>query len=254
MRFAASRTFGGRVRTIVSKSATITERPILFSAPMVRAILDGRKTQTRRVVKPQPLPSTRFVMGPFDGRDWTFGTRCVSEKNDPYNFFIEQETRCPYGTVGDRLWVRETWAPDVKAGNRQVCYAADGRWGSLQASGGIIFHGWTTDVTNKTRNDWAECNGRWVGRVYFQAWKPSIHMPRAASRITLEITGVRVERVQEISSADCIAEGLLPTMRNETPAKTRFRELWDSLNAKRGYGWDANPWVWVIEFKRIETR
>ena len=174
----------------------VKERPILFSGEMVRAILDGRKTQTRRVVKPQPPPLGGFV------------------KN-------------PYGQPGDRLWVRETWALDDK-----YYYRADGAVG---------------DRCGK--------------------WKPSIHMPRAASRITLEITGVRVERLQEITISDIYAEGAITDewleWRDDVsgvgmPAGSRienerdvWEKLWDSINGKT-YPWKSNPWVWVIEFKRIK--
>ena len=187
----------------------MTERPILFSGPMVRAILDGRKTQTRRVFIPPP---------PFD---WT----------DDISVELAAGSITPRHAVGDRLWVRETWGtwgsfdhmrPSQLTGREGIAYAAD------------------------QPGDPAE---HICGRV-----RPSIHMPKWAARIWLEVTGVRVERVQDISEADAVAEGVQCSSEdilypNELAA---FRPLWDSLNAKRGYGWDANPWVAVIEFRRID--
>ena len=154
------------------------EHPIIFSGEMVRAILAERKAQTRRVIKPQPK-------GPC---------------------FIGQG---PYGQLGDRLWVKETFA-----GKKDVVYKA----------------------TNKD-------NIRY-------SWKSSIFMPRWASRITLEITDVRVERLQDITLDDIHAEGSL--IADEQGAAGWYMDLWDFLNAKRGFGWETNPFVWVISFKRIE--
>lgn len=178
------------------------ERPILFSGDMVRAILAGTKTQTRRVIKPQPHDN------------W------------------ENERPCPYGVPGDRLWVRETWRDD----------SFDWEWG--------------TQTKYSYRADYADGKGG-------GAWRPSIHMPRGASRILLEITGVRAERLQIITESDMQAEGIVPVMVDSggmTPwgdgidvprYDWPFIDLWDNLNAKRGYGWDVNPWVWVIEFKPL---
>jgi hypothetical protein len=176
------------------------ERPILFSAPMVHAILAGQKTQTRRV---------RFVFG------------------------------CPYGQPGDRLWVRESWARDDEDG--QVMYRADiGR-----------------DVC---ADAWEQ--GRIEGVPRYK-WKPSIHMPRWASRILLEVTSVRVERLQDISESDALAEGVTPKWEpgcsgrlmdafggfSFRPAASAYAELWEQINGPGS--WDTNPWVWVIEFKRV---
>ena len=199
----------------------VRERPILFSGPMVRAILDGRKTQTRRVVKPQP--------------EWVPYPAHVCEPGEPVGFWAWQRTprnfhdsvhedfarHNPFGAVGDRLWVRETWAGLEIGDDVAVSYRAD-----------------VPEDAHK-----------------FDRWRSPIHMPRWASRITLEITDVRVERVQEISEADAIAEGVtayadahLSKGHDRTPVEV-FAYLWDSLNAKRGYGWDVNPWVWVISFR-----
>ena len=213
------------------------ERPILFSADMVRAILDGRKTQTRRVVRPQPeINEKGNLMGewlsrPLDGL-------LLPKLHDI-------AIHCPYGKTGDRLWVRETWGigsrPDPWGGYDGIEYRADEAW--LEDGDDLPCH----EV--KTPDD--VCLGD-----YRLGWKPSIHMPRWASRLTLEVTNVCVERLQEISTEDCIAEGMSTTLREHDACialRDDYRKLWDSLNAERGYGWGANPWVWVVEFKRIES-
>lgn len=189
------------------------ERPILMSTPMVQAVLDGRKTMTRRVVKKTPCTcgyppgSHNCRLGNIGENQWA----CASLG------FTGEFVRCPYGKVGDRLWVRESF----RQMQRGIDYKAD--------------HDYRIGFT----------------------WKPSIHMPRAASRINLEITGVRVERLQEITEEDANAEGFPDTFRRNGSyesadlGKWKFIELWDALNTKRGFGWDVNPWVWVIEFKKI---
>jgi hypothetical protein len=164
-------------------------RPILFSAEMVRAILEGKKTQTRRVVK------------------------------------YSRDVHCPYGEVGDRLWVRETWCmSDMEPFCGKVAFKAD---------------------------NWTECPSE-DGK-----WKPAIFMPRWASRITLEITEVRRERLQEMSSDDAIEEGALTlpytSHKMESPL-ARFRRLWDAINSKNGYSWDDNPYVWAIGFKSVKLK
>jgi hypothetical protein len=184
------------------------ERPILFSGPMVQAILDGRKTQTRRVVKPQPeyWEQTGGYHYPLDKKPYRGAPVGRVRSIDEY--------RCPYGQPGDRLWVRETW--HQYAGG-EVIYRADYGPESYQAGA--------------------------------KGWRPSIFMPRWASRITLEITGVRVERVQDISADDARAEGVSAP---DVLPRSKFATLWDSINAKRGYGWDMNPWCWCVEFKAVQ--
>jgi len=196
------------------------ERPILFSAPMARAILDGSKTQTRRIVKPQP----EQIDGPVI--EWCHPrSGCIAAET-----ISELVQFCPYGAPGDRLWVRETWRENAQAG---IDYRADtGSYGPADGS---------ADAES----------------VH---WRPSIFMPRAASRISLEITGVRVERVQDISEDDARAEGVAPYVWTENgragatmPATEVFAELWDKINGKRA-PWESNPWVWVVEFKRALAR
>jgi len=199
---------------------SMKERPILFNAPMVRALLAGTKTQTRRIVKPQPEMNGRWM-------EWRNGKGVlITEQNTAWHPFDKGFRRavseyphfCPYGQPGDRLWVRETFAlPDRRADNLPAwVYAAD--------------------YADRPQH----------------AWKPSIHMPRTASRITLEITGIRVERLQDISEADAIAEGCenslhLPGGRF---ARENYAHLWWTIHGDES--WEANPWVWVVEFKRLE--
>ncbi|MBZ0126401.1 MAG: hypothetical protein K8F32_08535 [Rhodocyclaceae bacterium] len=187
----------------------MTERPILFSAPMVRAILDGRKTQTRRIVKPQPT-ITALDDGRYDaawGGRFALGCSTPGECLSPWS---------PYGQPDDRLWVRETFS-EFDTLNGMVC------WYKAESDDPDYWH----NVT----------------------WRPSIHMPRRLSRITLEITGVRVERLQEISEADAEAEGCTADPCDGPTFYDDFASLWRRINGPDS--WAANPWVWVISFKRV---
>ncbi len=205
------------------------EQPILFSGPMVRAILEGRKTQTRRVAKIKPAYATDTIRP--DGKGWLVEhwPKCEREMQ---NFGRVDTVECPYGQRGDRLWVRETFAPHDTQALREkdvshIYYRADD--GAIHESDG--------------------------------PWKPSIFMPRWASRITLEITAVRAQRVQDIDYKDCEAEGLFHAARAVwscpgtdeifTEGYRGYKWLWDSINAERGFGWYKNPWVWAITFKRL---
>ena len=203
------------------------ERPILFSAPMVNAILEGRKTMTRRVVKTK-LNLLRTITND-EFRDASPYPLAADTGNLTHYFMIENGPigiPCPKGKPGDKLWVRESFVAfdeNTPENTGEVFYRADKDY------------------------DWI--------------WKPSIFMPRKYSRITLEITDVRVERLQKISGKDCIAEGI-PKRRklsDGTPlegdiwreAKDEFKALWESINGAGS--WEANPWVWVISFKRVEN-
>lgn len=204
------------------------ERPILFSATMVRALLAGTKTQTRRVWKmPRGCDWYSELGGEREG--W------FVDHGQPWWLHVS-ELRCPYGQPEDRLWVRETHAPQAD------CWGSWERWARGDGGIGPIIH-YAADSADKP---------------FIDRWRPSIHMPRWASRITLEITGIRVERLQDISEADAIAEGC--SLECMSPAgddsgsaiygPEGYRALWESINGAGS--WDANPWVWVVDFKRVE--
>lgn len=218
---------------------------------MIRALLDGTKTQTRRVVKfpkdvtPQNATAltyderiaglrTSFPNGPESALPLIAGPRYEGQRLlcNLINDVGLAHLVCPHGEPGDRLWVRETW-------------------GQIEWTTIIGRPGRRTETVYRADGDkphgWHERN----------VWKPSIHMPRRLSRLTLEITDVRVERVQEISYESMKGEGALPChIRGGERAvlqREYFAPLWDSLSAKRGYGWDVNPWVWVLTFRRVDA-
>jgi len=220
------------------------ERPILFSAPMVRELLDGSKTQTRRSVKPQP-PEHMNIVRNLGDVDWQF-------VNDAHMLADSASTwRCPYGQPGDRLWVRETWAHYQTVNHRR---RHDGAAFS-EVSDGLA--GYRADG-HETIEDFrqhikimSECDLENVV-INGNRWLPSIHMPRWASRITLEVTGVRVERLQEISENDAWAEGCEGFDDDVSGGKSGYQEyaeLWEQINSQGSC--NANHWVWVIEFKRV---
>ena len=211
------------------------ERPILFSTLMVQAILEGRKTMTRRIVKPQPDEDDNMVLGLYhptlvDSYGDIFpGTEKFGLSNEHYSI------PGPYGKPGDVLWIRETWRPRTHS----------------------FPTGYAYEYKATAKED---------GVPVDEPWKPSIFMPRQASRITLEITNVRVERLQDISDEDAVKEGIevihmaeptvpiykrydLKENKGTTNPFLSFQTLWKSINGKDS--WDANPWVWVIEFKKI---
>jgi len=212
------------------------EHPILFSGEMVRAILDGKKTQTRRVIKPQPEAWVTQV-----GYTLFTGEGEISFRGMTPNGLAEYCVPLKY-RKGDRLWVREAWFADPPY---------DGTWDQYAFSDGVVENFSVLPDRFKSQ-EFVLYKATWQGVDL--RWRSSIHMPRWASRITLEVVSVKVERVQEIGRSNCVKEGLHPTMRNdsEQDIRVRFRELWDRINAKRGYTWASNPWVWVIEFKRIK--
>ncbi len=187
----------------------------------VKAILEGKKSQTRRVIKPQPELT-------------------ICDELYKQNMAMMPDL-CPYGQVGDRLYVREGWCPSLRGtteheGFKRILVYREGR----------------------DEIDVPPQYNEWYDRVELSgySWRPSIHMPRWASRITLEITGIKVERIQDIPENDCYAEGV------EQPHKRYlgvgsatmllFQYLWDGINTKRGYGWDVNPWDWALTFKVVK--
>lgn len=220
-------------------SATVAvqtkERPILFSGPMVRAILEDRKTQTQRVVKPQPTVAL------YQGTVPTFCS--TGFPLDSRGYSREQLTRfCPYGKPGDRLWVRENFWERPYRTPKMMREGAD-TWPK------VIYD---ADEDAGTREQWKE----WEWKR-----KPSIFMFRHLSRITLAITNIRVERLQEISGKDAVAEGVGNRLMQEQFADSiiaqevaakEFAQGWNKINGKRkGCDWNSNPWVWIVEFKKL---
>lgn len=235
----------------------LKERPILFSGEMVNAILAGRKTQTRRVLKYQPID----VLPMEAPNRWV-----TLDTLDPNHGKV---VKCRYGIPGDHLWIREKWKIQSLMDGEPMTfrYAADDAICEENSYADCIqYESWYENIVEQSTNElvklkWPDQDGdgiyRWDNSPL--KWRPSIHMPRWASRITLEIVDIRAERVQEISEADAEAEGIhllgLPeTERHNHPRKhiVAFRAIWDSINAKKGFGWDTNPWVWVIEFGLIK--
>ncbi len=241
------------------------ERPILFNTEMVKAVLDGKKYQTRRVVKPQPDTSLwkpeallkekewrqRYCQGPhhhIEENMW-----CLYNKDDSNTAMPYVGVKCPYGQVGDRLWVRETFKP----------------FQPHHEEGIIRGYQYKADKSFNYIPPLAEDEGCLINKIGSGKWKPSIHMPRAACRITLEIVNIKIERVQDITHDDALAEGIEHSLweyscepyrnyneprmapgRNCSSARTSFYTLWNSINEKRGFSWNTNPWVWVVELKQ----
>jgi hypothetical protein len=244
------------------------DRPILFNGEMVQAILDERKTQTRRIIKPQPDRS--LVLGDTL-KTWTYdpdGKPCLALAwRDLWShpgMDLAGAAFCPYGAPGDRLWVRETWIADPPHDDTWDYYLfSDGAHENFDA----LPERYKNPKHVIHRASWSGPDLR---------WRPSIFMPRWASRITLEVVNVRVERVQEIGRDDAIAEGMMyqDTGKNQwgnpRPSWTwnkdhlgsaddcldtpqfAFGNLWNEVNEKRSYPWEVNPFVWVIEFRRVE--
>lgn len=215
----------------------MSDKPILFSGEMVRAILEGRKTQTRRVFQNQPCSDFSPIAVEWYAPLVT--NRNGEEEPGPEIFGVysdDEGYRCPYGAIGDRLWVRESWNAQTQSGK------------------------WWHEVKREDRDlmNWAWTNP--IKPAYDAVpprWLPSIHMPREASRITLGIVNVRVERVRDITWQDIAAEGCPPEHHmNNCGGMTHamfgwFEHLWEEINGPRGYGWNVNPWVWVVEFEVV---
>ncbi|ECJ5891736.1 hypothetical protein FNH88_19080 [Salmonella enterica subsp. salamae] len=200
----------------------MNERGMIFNAEMVRAIIDGRKTQTRRPVKPQPELTQK------SGFSWN-GVVYGAGSNDRETNRNFAHVKCPFGKPGDRIWVRETWSEAGASAPDLTLYRAN----------------YPEHVPAHYEN---------IPPVNEIHWTPSIHMPRWASRITLEITDVRVERLNAISEEDAQAEGVQPACYEITPPEAAYRVsfggVWRGIYGEES--WAANPWVWVIKFKRVE--
>lgn len=245
-----------------NQSNQVKERPIIFSGEMVKAILDGKKTMTRRAVKTQPRDecteiATSACFGHVEYR---------STSEDRQTQSILAKIKCPYGKIGDRLWVRETWAPVNSCGESALAYKADNEIICLSENEEFLDEYGTLNYTDPRLAkyafaDWADdlVNG------VEGAWKSPITMPRWASRILLEITDIRVERLNDISGADAVKEGIV-SMTQSYPWQDEhslsspisyevrlFTKLWNDINAKKGNPWSSNPWVWVVEFKVVEV-
>ena len=203
----------------------MTERPIIFNGDMVRAILRGEKTQTRRPVKPQPATGCIYsINGAHNAALHLTDAGCQVRYIPPTGRSKDHLLLCPFGQPGDRLWVRETFAlgePPYFG----VAYRAD--------------EGDNPEDVGGER----------------QKWTPSIHMPRYLSRIRLEITDINVERVQDITADEAIKEGVVDPIMGTygLSPKTVFRDMWNDIYAERGLGWNEDPWVWAITFRRVES-
>ncbi|EIX9313529.1 hypothetical protein D4N06_26310 [Klebsiella pneumoniae] len=208
----------------------ITERGMIFNAEMVRAILDGRKTQTRRPIK---WKQTRFteIGEREDGSKWPWS----EDAEHAFDFWHP----CPFGSVGDRIWVRETFQGPLFDFDLMDSYCKDST--PFEKSEFCVYKADGVPAPEfYDADDELHC-----------CWRPSIHMPRWASRILLEITGVRVERLKSISDRDALREGCSTAdMKSGDCVADVFARLWASIYGDES--WNSNPWVWVIEFKRIE--
>ncbi|WP_447988304.1 hypothetical protein [Achromobacter spanius] len=219
--------------------AEVEERPILFNGPMVRAILAGNKAQTRRTrgleyfSRPENDPNGWWCARVADGHAY------MVYKQSPH----ERAVRCPYGQTGDRLWVRETWQH------------ANYPFGPYQDHTPVLYRANYLDDAHGPDGE-LSAEGR------YREWRPSIHMPRTACRLVLEITAVRVKRLQAIGDSDALAEGVglnassvgvvMTTPTGESMPRLMFRALWEQINGADA--WDANPWVWVVEFRVLPPR
>ena len=199
------------------------EKSFVSSTPEVKAILEGRKTMTRLVIKPQPEIDTRYEMAVIEDGKLKICGRGIGDICETRRIY-----KMPYH-VGDILWVRETY-------------------GLFNDEDEYIYIYYKADEGNPEK-----C-------PYFGKWKPSIHMPREVARIFLEVKSVLVERLRDISEKDAKAEGVILGAKYgklyslKQSYKASFSCLWNNINAKRGYSWDSNPWVWVIEFERVEGK
>ena len=212
-------------------------KPILFSTPMVQAILEGTKTQTRRILKPQPLVHNEVIKMPIPVDEYSKILKQYVKKGytEIYTKGVLQgmiAPKCPFGEVGDTIWVRETWQHTSEFGiNNQ------------DENAGYIYK------ASENGKDWEENTEGWK-------WKPSIFMPKDACRLFLKITNIRVERLQDISEEDSISEGCHYGKGDGTidyaVGNSHFPTLWANINGEES--WNSNPYVWVIEFEKIKNK
>lgn len=238
---------------VQARPEVVPEHPILFSAQMVREVLSGRKTQTRRIVTVPWKGSVRAL--PYE--PYWVDNDGVLEFEDEYGEWHDVETNqhCPYGRPGHRLWVKETWRPDERKSDHVdgIRFRADGSFVPI-------------DNTREAADRWVSLfkEGLIGDQISDKKWRPSIYMPRWASRILLDVKSIRVHRIQTIRWHEIRSEGVRCPEHDfesgfccsECPAlREAFRALWDSINGKRFDGWarwEKDPWVWAIEFKRID--
>lgn len=233
------------------------ERPILFSGPEVCAILEGRKTVTRRIIKPG-FPAVVTEVLPYVDAPGAWMPPSPRNSEEPWD---EQVRVCPWGWPGERLWVRETWTDVNLLGAPGLAYKADGGARDLMEDESFLDEGGAFNYDDPRAKPYHfSC---WYADLEEAKWRPSIHMPRWASRILLEVTAVRVQRLHSISPDQVLAEGFvqrqfelgygfgLPNWSRGVPPREAFRALWVHINGANS--WEANPWVWAVEFKRLEA-
>lgn len=232
----------------------MSEKPIIFTTDPIKAILAGRKTQTRRPLRRQPPQGFKFCgitddLGYPASHDYIWAQFGFKHCNDPLCY------KCTYGRPGDRLWVREPWR--VSSGSNYFTSDYKKLWVEYRA-------GWRRGFKQQitiSRVD-SDIAMKALGQHKPGPWRPSIYMPRWTSRITLEITDVRIERVQNISAVDTANEGMFNDGKcwqngdgvAYNTGEQAFQALWDSIYASRGFSWNVNPWVWVICFKIAEQK
>nr|DAO68245.1 MAG TPA: ASCH domain protein [Bacteriophage sp.] len=238
------------------------EKPIIFSADMVKTILDGKKMMTRRVVKSDFINNYKHAHIIKQSSDKSReGKAYFYDKPVGGMVLSSQLVSNPYGKVGDHLWVRETW---IQGYNDPLIESE----GDDENAVSIIYKADGKEEYRSCSAETAENWGDFSADSEMVGFKSPIHMPRWASRILLEITDIRVERLNDISEADCEKEGFRfyplsricfkpcstkhPSGHGSNNYKSIFGEYWDTLNAKKGYQWSSNPWVWVIEFKKVQ--
>jgi len=231
------------------------EKPILFSTPMVQAIQKLIKTMTRRLNGLKEINKNPDQWS-LDAEEYSPNGYVVTFVNSNTKQYLN--IKCPR-EVGDILWVRETWQevynPEHETKHTPITDLIS-NWDDIPKTKFTDNTGWNTEafyVYKASDIKYVVDN--------FLLWRPSIFMPRTAARLFLKVTNIRVERLQDITDEDCEAEGVRPSVdgdardwrESENGWHRTYRQLWDSLNKTRGYGWDLNPWVWVIEFERVEA-